>query len=145
MRGQSLLVKGIAPRLPLYVGTLDIVPHEDGSALIGSTEEFGVSSRTPTLGGLSHLLDGITRYTQFSLDVEILEHRVGVRSAASDGLPTIGRVPHLEALWVLSGLWKNGIGLAPFLSQRLVQEISSGVRDPAIMPFDPERIVSGAS
>lgn len=126
MRGQCLVARSIQPRLPTYIGQLDVVPLADGSALVGATQERGESERVPTLDGVRTLADELRQFTRWSLEGELRELRVGIRSCERDGLPLLGPVPNVANLYVLSGLWRNGIGLGPALATDLANQVAQG-------------------
>lgn len=139
MRGQTLLVRGIQPLRPIYVGGLDIVPLNNNCALIGATQELGVSRNYPTVSGIHELAEELKRTTNWPLDCEILELRSGIRSCESDGLPIVGPVPGTKDLYALTGLWRNGIGLAPALAAVLARQVDGSEPkglDGAFSPID---------
>jgi glycine/D-amino acid oxidase-like deaminating enzyme len=139
MRGQCLLVRGVTPRQPLYIGELDIVPVGRETALIGATQELGVSNRVRTLSGVRDLILSFEAHTAWSTDVEILEHRVGVRSCELNGMPLLARVPHIADLYCLTSLWKNGIGLAPMFARALISMMTASKTESDFPEFGWQR------
>ena len=140
MRGQAFVARGIDLHVPVYIQDLDLVPQGDGSILVGATQELGVNVCETTEGGVASLLSQFERFFGPMKVRQILEYRVGVRSCCPDMMPLVGKLSDVEDVYLLTGLWKNGIGLAPYLSHKLVQSIVGvATADRVLEPFRPDR------
>ena len=115
IRGQIVLIAG-APgllRRNVCVGQRYLVSRSDGLILIGSTEEsVGFENRNTE--------EAVAELTAFatSLVPEIGKFSIekcwsGLRPATSDGLPYLGRVPHLSNAWLSTGHFRAGLQLSP--------------------------------
>jgi glycine oxidase len=111
MKGQSFIAKGNLVTRPVYVGQLDMVPIGDGTTLVGATQELGSSDLTPTDDGIRSLITALQMFTTWNDKIEVIEHRVGVRSAVAGELPVVAKHPTLEGLYAITGLWRNGLAL----------------------------------
>ncbi len=116
-----------------------IVPHLDGSILVGATvEDVGFDERT-TAAGIRDLLDAACEVLPEAWGATFLEARVGLRPAAPDDLPVIGPDPGLEGLVHASGHYRNGVLLAPVTAALIADWIESGKYDPALEAMRPGR------
>ena len=73
-------------------------------------------------------MDKLTRL--WSGEIEVLDHWAGVRPAAKDRRPILGRTNEHEA--VFTGLGSRGALLAPWCAAHLLEHVTKGA------PIDPE-------
>jgi glycine oxidase len=144
VRGQIAAIE--APRPPLYSviagAGIYLVPKQDGSLVVGATqEEVGFDCRV-TAGGLDEVLAAGTRVVPALADSRFLEAWAGLRPATPDRLPVIGRVPGVEGLVLATGHFRNGILLSP-VTARLVADLvlGKGLPDEAAA-FSPARFAN---
>jgi glycine/D-amino acid oxidase-like deaminating enzyme len=73
----------------------------------------------------------------------IAERCSGLRPKSADGLPIIGRFPHVENLFVATGHFRNGILLAPVTAALVSELLISNSTPPVLLrAFGPERFDS---
>ncbi len=139
VRGQIVVLRSVPPVLgrTTWGPGVYLVPRMDGRLLVGSTmEEAGYSARV-TAGAVERLLRLAARIAPSLADAPIEGFQVGLRPAAADGLPVIGRDPDVEGLVFATGHFRNGILLAPETAERVVESVlRDAVPETA---FDPAR------
>lgn len=118
------------------------VPRVDGTIAVGATEEHDAGFDTGvTPAGVAWLTSLIGQVAPSLLDGRLHETWAGLRPGTEDGEPIIGRIPHLDNVWVATGHFRSGALLAPATARALATSIVSGTPDPLITPFDPARFV----
>lgn len=131
MRGQMLLFKFDAPPLQhilLQVG-MYLIPRRDGHLLVGSTlEDVGFDKNTTV-----EARDSLWQRAQLLLpalrEMPLKQHWSGLRPASPGNIPTIGRHPQLENLFINSGHFRYGVTMAPASAAILLNELN-GVEQP---------------
>ena len=111
VRGQMILYRCAAPPLTRVVneGPRYIVPRDDGRVLAGSTEEdVGFDKRT-TEEGIRELRHFAEQLLPPLAGAELEHSWAGLRPHAVDGLPYLGRVPHLKNCYVAAGHYRAGL------------------------------------
>lgn len=133
IRGQMLLFKFGTPPLRHIVLQKDLylIPRRDGHLLVGSTlEEVGFDKSTTVAAR-----DDLQRRAQAVLpqlrDAPLVQHWAGLRPASPHNIPTIGRHPHLQNLFINSGHFRYGVTMAPASVEILLNELAG-----APQPFD---------
>lgn len=116
-----------------------IDPLRTGQFLIGSTREEGETSRENDIEAVARLAASAREMVPDLGRLRIIRCFAGIRTAMSDGLPMIGRMPAADNLFVAAGFEGDGICLGP-LTGRVVAALVQG-RDPGIdlSAFDPAR------
>ena len=115
-----------------------IDPLRTGQFLIGGTrEESGdtandLAAIRTMLASAARLLPGIAR-------LRALRAFAGVRSATSDGLPLVGRVPGYENVVVATGFEGDGICLGPLMGRTVSRLIAGEACELDLAPFAPGR------
>ncbi len=122
VRGQMLLWKGPPGLLPLMVSGHGkyLIPRNDGLILGGSTVEavgFDTSSTTAAEAEIALAcrelfppVDSLPLVRQWS----------GLRPAIDREIPVIGDMPGIRGLWLNTGHYRNGLGMAPASVKLLV-------------------------
>jgi glycine/D-amino acid oxidase-like deaminating enzyme len=64
---------------------------------------------------------------------------VGVRAIPGDGYPVVGPVPGLDGLSIVCT--HSGVTMGPLLGRIAAREIMSGIVDPRLETFRPERLI----
>ena len=112
-----------------------LAPRED-RLLIGATSEdvgfdTGVTDAAADLlsSGARSLIPSLARW-------DVVERWAGLRPAAPDGLPMLGR-SMVDRLFVASGQYRNGILFAPAIALQMCRIILH--KEPEIPAFDPRR------
>lgn len=145
VRGQLLRFRwdnaGIGPLASIVWGPdCYIVPRfEDGTLIVGATvEEAGFDERN-TEAGVRGLLAAARALMPQLREDALLDVRVGLRPAAPDALPVIGRDPALPGLIYASGHYRNGVLLAPVTAKIVADLIVDGETPFALDAFRPDR------
>lgn len=142
VRGQMMAVADppIPIRSVIAGGGGYIVPRADGSVAVGATEEpdSGFDSRV-TPAGIAELNALVERVVPSLAQGRLVDTWAGLRPGTEDGELVIGRVPHLDNVWVATGHFRSGALLATGTAEALASSITSGRLDPVLAPFDPAR------
>lgn len=140
MRGQMLLFKFDAPPLQHIVlqDGMYLIPRRDGHLLVGSTlEDVGFDKSTT-----AEARDSLWQRAQMLLpalrDMPLVQHWSGLRPASPHNIPTIGRHPNLENLYINSGHFRYGVTMAPASAEILLNEFNG-----LVQPFDVSPYSSG--
>jgi len=126
IRGQMLLFKFDSPPLPHVVlqAGLYLIPRRDGHLLVGSTlEDVGFDKSTTVEAGDS-LLQRASKILPVLENMPVIKHWAGLRPGSPDNIPTIGRHPNLENLYINSGHFRYGVTMAPASVEVLLNEIN---------------------
>ena len=142
VKGQMLSIAN--PPIPLRSvvagGGGYLVPRADGTIAVGATEEHDAGFDTSvTLAGVARLTELVRRVAPSLLEGRLLDTWAGLRPGVEDGEPVIGRIPHLDNVWIATGHFRSGALLAPATARALASSIISGSPDPLLAPFDPAR------
>ena len=125
VRGQILLFKAAPGLLPcvLYRRGHYLVPRRDGHILAGSTlEEVGFDKST-TMEARLELLDFAYSALPALRQAEIVRQWSGLRPGSPGNLPTIGRHPVLENLYLNGGHFRYGVTMAPASAEVLLHRM----------------------
>ncbi len=139
IKGQMLAV--VAPQgcsLPSHIvwGNGVYMLARGQRLLVGATSE-DVGFDTSVTNEAADFLSARARDLAPELgDWEVVERWAGLRPAAPDGLPLLGRT-HVERLYIASGQYRNGILFAPAVAQLLCDIVLQ--RGGEIPAFDPRR------
>lgn len=117
--GQMLLYRmapGWLSTIVLHNGHYAI-PRRDGHVLIGSTLEQRGFDKSITPEACAQLRNAAEAMLPGLRDCGPLRQWAGLRPAALDGVPLMGRVPGHEHLWVCAGHFRNGLVLSPASAQ----------------------------
>jgi glycine oxidase len=116
-----------------------VVPRLDGTVLVGATvEDVGFDERA-TSAGVRDLLDAFCELLPGGWGAAFLEARVGLRPAAPDDLPIIGRDPNVDGLVHATAHYRNGVLLAPITAVMVADLITAAEEDPALQALAPGR------
>lgn len=117
-----------------------IVPRADGSVAIGATEEpdAGFDLRV-TPSGIAWLADLVDKVAPSLNEGTLQATWAGLRPGSADGDPIIGKIPHLENVWVATGHFRSGALLGPATSQLLAGSIAANRVDSRLAAFGLER------
>lgn len=133
VRGQMLLFKFDTPPLRhiLLQDGMYLIPRRDGHLLVGSTlEDVGFDKGT-TLAARDSLWQRAQRLLPALRDMPLIQHWSGLRPAAPGNIPTIGRHPYLDNLYLNSGHFRYGVTMAPASVEILLNELNGTAQ-----PFD---------
>lgn len=115
IRGQIVLLATPRPVLARIIneGARYLVPRRDGRLLVGSTEEDAGFDRSTTAGAIGGLLEFALGLAPQLAAAQIERSWAGLRPCTGDGLPYLGRVPHLDNAFVAAGHFRGGLQLSP--------------------------------
>jgi glycine/D-amino acid oxidase-like deaminating enzyme len=119
----------------------NIQPRPTGQILIGSSREFGATSREVSLPLLQRMLQRAFEYLPGLRELQAIRTWTGFRPATPDGRPYLGAVPGRPGVWVAAG--HEGLGVTTALgSARLMLDLLLE-RMPAIdaSPYAPARVL----
>lgn len=140
VRGQMLLFKFSEPPLRAIVlqGDLYLIPRRDGHLLVGSTlEDVGFDKQT-TVAARDDLLQRAQRVLPQLHGMPVVKQWAGLRPASPHNIPTIGRHPQLDNLYLNSGHFRYGVTMAPSSVEVFLNEITGTGQ-----PFDVKPYRSG--
>jgi glycine oxidase len=141
-RGQMIAYRADAVRHAIWGEDGYLVPKAGGLLYAGATvEDVGFRKRTTprALAGLRRmaavLVPGLRR-------VQVASEWAGLRPGSPDDLPTIGRLPEKDNVYLATGHFRNGILLAPITGKLISQLIVEGRTDLPLEPFSPARFAA---
>lgn len=144
VKGQMLAVANapIPIRSIIAGGGGYFVPRADGTVAVGATEEPDAGWDTAvTPAGVAWLTDLIDRVVPSLNQGRLDATWAGLRPGSIDGELIVGKLPHLENVWVATGHFRSGALLGPATSQLLAASIAGGVVDERLKAFGLERFV----
>ncbi len=136
VRGQMLLFN---PGRRLITNIINggsgyLIPRADHRILAGSTVEAVGFERRPTRNAYHAILQSATAMlpalTEAALECQWTGFRPGVR----DDRPHIGAYPGARCLWINSGGFRNGLGIAPAAAEALQRQLDGGAGFEACAP-----------
>lgn len=139
VKGQLRVYSGHpGPARMLYSGRNYLLTKVDGSVLLGATMEDAGFDLQPTAAVGE--LDAVLSRLWPGLQGAPATTRVGLRPAAPDGLPLVGFVPELAAVYAFTAHFRNGILLAPAMAAIAARELMGGAAEPALAGLRPDRL-----
>ncbi|MFA7398998.1 MAG: FAD-dependent oxidoreductase, partial [Sideroxydans sp.] len=105
--------------------------RKDGHLLVGSTLEDVGFDKSTTEEVSDSLLQRATNVLPSLKDMPIIQHWSGLRPASPGNIPTIGRHPNLQNLFINSGHFRYGVTMSPASVEVLLNEM-----DGTPQPFD---------
>ncbi|MEM7241118.1 MAG: FAD-binding oxidoreductase [Pseudomonadota bacterium] len=124
VKGQAALLDfdlGDAPQI--YADNLYIIPHENGTTAIGSTSENRWGQPFETDHQLDELLQRAYAICPQLKDADVIERWAGLRPKARRRDPMLGAMPDLSGIFVATGAFKIGFGIAHLVGERMSQLI----------------------
>jgi glycine oxidase len=138
VKGQAALLALDARDLPqLFVDTVHVVPHADGTVAIGSTSERDYDDATSTDSQLDQVIARAREAVPALRDAPVIERWAGVRPRARSRAPVIGVHPVHKDQFIANGGFKIGFGMAPKVAQVMADLVLDGV-DTIPTGFRPE-------
>lgn len=137
MRGQMLLFKFDVPPLRhiMLQDDLYLIPRCDGHLLVGSTmEDVGFDQRT-TSEARDMLWQRAQKLLPSLRSMPLVQHWAGLRPASPHNIPTIGRHPKLDNLYINSGHFRYGVTMAPASAEILLNEIAGVQQSFDVTPY----------
>jgi glycine oxidase len=141
IRGQLLQLASDGPALNRIVWgqRCYLVPASAGTILVGATvEDAGFDERT-TVAGVRDLLDAACDLVPHLWRATVVGARVGLRPAAIDEMPIIGRSTKVPGLVYATGHYRNGVLLAPLTACAVADLVLDNREDPLLSAVAPQR------
>ena len=141
IRGQLLQLASDAPPLNRIVWgpRCYLVPAGKNTVLVGATvEDAGFDERT-TVAGVRDLLDSACDLVPHLWQATFVGARVGLRPAAADEMPIIGRSMKLPGLVYATAHYRNGVLLAPLTARAVADLVLDNHDDPLMSAAAPQR------
>lgn len=140
VKGQLLRLRdpdgpGLLQRTVRFEGGY-LVPRADGRYVLGATQEERGFDTAVTAGGLYELLRDAGELVPGVLELEVEETIAGLRPAAPDNAPVLGRPEGVEGLIWAGGHHRNGVLLAPVTGDAVLRALDG---EPAAPTFAPAR------
>lgn len=137
VRGQMLLFKFEAPPLEHIVlqDGLYLIPRRDGHLLVGSTMEytgFDKSTTDAAREDLSRRAEGILPQLR---GMPLVRHWAGLRPGSPGNIPTIGRHPRLQNLYINSGHFRYGVTMARASVEIMLNELEGTPQPFDVAPY----------
>jgi glycine oxidase len=147
IRGQLLRLDW--PRAPLarivWGPRCYLVPRRDRTLLVGATvEDVGFDERV-TVAAVRDLMDAVCEVLPDAWRAGFKEARVGLRPAAPDGLPVLGRSEAADQVVYATGHYRNGVLLAPVTAKLIADLVLDAREDPLLEAFSPGRFEKGTA
>lgn len=141
VKGQILSLRAInrPPRHVIWSDHCYLVPRVDGEVILGATQEDGNYDRRPTVAGLGALTEAVLEFLPAAGQYTVEGMWAGLRPAAPDRYPIIGRAPGYDNLILATAHYRNGILLGPLTGRWVTDLIRDGSVAPEMVPFSPER------
>jgi glycine oxidase len=114
VKGQAALLDHAMPNAPqLFVDTLHIIPHADGTTAIGSTTEREFSDPKSTDAQLDDILARARRAVPALRNAPVIARWAGLRPRSRSRAPMLGPWPGRPGHFIANGGFKIGFGMAP--------------------------------
>ncbi len=137
IRGQMLLFKFETPPLPYIVLQKDLylIPRRDGHLLVGSTLEDVGFDKSTTDDASEKLQQRAIALLPALRGMCVMKHWAGLRPASPGNIPTIGRHPHLQNLFINSGHFRYGVTMATASVEVLLNEMNGMPQQLDVSPY----------
>ena len=137
IRGQMLLFKFDTPPLQhiLLQDGMYLIPRRDGHLLVGSTLEDVGFDKSTTVEARDSLWQRAQLLLPALRDMPLKQHWAGLRPASPHNIPTIGRHPQLENLYINSGHFRYGVTMAPVSAAILLNELNGTEQPFDVSPY----------
>jgi len=106
-------------------------------ALVAGSDFGGADPGSDPRGTAEELFRKVQRFIRGGSDLKFASYSVGYRPTPRDGLPVIGKVPSVDRLY--AAVMHSGITNAAVVGLFAAKEIMTGVREPLLERFRPER------
>jgi D-amino-acid dehydrogenase len=117
-----------------------LLAFDDSRVVVGATRETGAGfDARVTAQGQHEVLDNALRVAPGLATATLLETRVGLRPASSDGLPFLGSWPDQPGLVVNAGFGAAGLTMAPYVGHLLATQVLGGPTQFDLSTFAPDR------
>jgi glycine oxidase len=118
-----------------------LLPKDDGTIVVGATQEEAGFDATPTAGGVKTILENAWEMVPSIYDLPIERIEVGLRPGTRDHLPLIGPT-RIRGLIMATGHFRHGILFAPTTADAVCRGILTGDFGEDVAAFAPDRFAS---
>jgi len=118
-----------------------LLPKDDGTVVVGATQEEAGFDATPTAGGVKSILENAWEMVPSIYDLPIERIEVGLRPGTRDHLPLIGPT-RIRGLIMATGHFRHGILFAPTTADAVCHGILTGTFGDDVAAFAPDRFAS---
>ena len=127
IKGQAALFDYASPTAPqLFVDTLHIIPHADGTTAIGSTTERDYDDPASTDAQLDDIIARARAAVPALADAPVLARWAGLRPRSRSRAPMLGAWPERPGHFIANGGFKIGFGMAPKVAHVMADLILEG-------------------
>jgi len=116
--------------------------NRDGEIIFGGDRELAGYDYTVDAGGVEVNFGHASEVLPMLGELSISRTWSGMMPFSLDGRPVIGRVPHLEEVYIVSGLASSGFGRGPMAGKLIADYVHTGHRPQALAESDPARCVA---
>ena len=139
--GQMILFEakpGLLRHIVVHDGCY-LIPRRDGLILAGSTLEYTGYRKHTTREARDRLAAVALKLLPELTDYRIVGHWSGLRPGTPNGIPLIGEVNEISGLFLNTGHFRNGVGMAPAAARLLVDGMLGRVSVTDPRPYAPKR------
>ncbi|UQZ82923.1 Glycine oxidase [Paenibacillus konkukensis] len=146
VKGQCISVRTDAPvtRKTVFTKGCYIIPKQDGTYLIGATQEEAGFDKRCHVSAVSALHAKAAKLLPQLAQAEFVGTWAGLRPGTRDGLPFLGAPSKAPGLIVATGQFRNGILLAPATAKLVMQLVTGSRTELDLTPFHPDRVLAAA-
>lgn len=139
VKGQSALfrVEGLAELPQLFIETLHVIPHADGTVAVGSTSENSYDDPKSTDAQLDVMIEKVRALVPPLAEAPVIDRWAGVRPRARSRAPVLGAHPDRAGEFIANGGFKIGFGMAAGVARVMADLLLDGV-DTIPPEFRPE-------
>lgn len=134
VRGQMLLYQAEPDTLAHIILDDDryLIPRSDGKIVVGSTVEKQGFDKSTTADAKNQLQNFAENLLPSLKTFPLIHHWAGLRPGTHNGVPYIGKHPHISNLSINAGHFRNGLVMAPASAQLIADLILN--RPPKVDP-----------
>lgn len=116
-----------------------IVPRADGRILAGSTTERAGFDKELTETAAGSLREMASEIAPSTYGLTTSDHWSGLRPAAADKMPVVGRLNSVGGLVIATAHYRNGILLAPWTAETVARSVFNHTVSALPDAFSPDR------
>ncbi len=120
---KAKLEKTTAAETPIRSVGITLAQVARGNFVVGSTREQAGFDRRSSFGGIHEQSRQLLQLTPGLANVHLLRAYAGLRPISPDGLPIIGRVPHLPGMIIATGFGGDGLALSAITAELVLNII----------------------
>ncbi len=127
VKGQAASLHFDAGNAPqVFVDSLHIVPHSDGTVAIGSTSERDYEAPDTTDGALDDVIARAVEAMPVLHGARVISRWAGVRPRSRSRAPMLGPWPGRPGNYIANGGFKIGFGVAPKVAEVMADLVLDG-------------------